>query len=838
MSALAAVPVLVHLDTKQMFPTVWRAGRMTRPRQLRKRSTLCDAPNSSVLGSLLDNDSDLSDASPVETSHTFIAPALPPIRFSLPADFSDLWNSVGGEPPSKGEKQMATVPENKEATVPSPPLTASSDGVSISSGVSTVVASQTDSPKVNTAVINDAPKPSEESRNDALRPPRLKPRSSRRSTDELARPSTAPSSSNSPSTSSSVLAQSVDRAASSDANRVFSPAITVTQPGDPDMVVKRIQEVLADTQKRGVQQVKLDRQFLEVILSALESKWNENTEMKSHIDGMKRESRQYIEGLTVAQTEYDQELKARRDAESEVTRLRVLLSGQAARLTALSEESRRQELRQQRTKELNDDLTGLEQNLSKLRVERDMTLAEVEELSLSKSSSNHETPPSNMSRSLTLRLDTIKSKYQRELIPLKEQKESLAREIAELKAVRDVFLEETTVLNARNEELARLSTHYSRRMDVLPETPPKQPTPAIVTPNPPRGSSMDRPRPPPPMAPAISLPAPSTSMHDDDSRFISVSKTDVDIPTPGKKGFKWPIVKTPLVNGSSRNKARSEHAFQQISNVRFTRCDHCGDKMWGSQLRCSACALSVHVRCHSLVTTSCPQQSARHKDDTPEPPSVSMFGRDLIEQVRADAKGGDLQVPIIVAKCITAVETLALDYEGIYRKTGGSSHTKVITQLFESGDYDAFDLTDPERFNDICSVTSVLKTYFRSLPNPLLTYELHDRLMSAIQLRDASVKSATLIDLIGQLPSEHYHTVRFLMLHLHNVSQHSANNLMNARNLGVVFGPTLLRSQDPGAEFSDMGSKALFIDWLIDNAPLVFSTDPPHIGRRSVDSYS
>ena len=52
--------------------------------------------------------------------------------------------------------------------------------------------------------------------------------------------------------------------------------------------------------------------------------------------------------------------------------------------TLVSEETRRQELRQQRTKELNDDLTGLEQNLSKLRVERDMTLAEVEELSLSK----------------------------------------------------------------------------------------------------------------------------------------------------------------------------------------------------------------------------------------------------------------------------------------------------------------------------------------------------------------------------------------------------------------------------------------------------------------------
>lgn len=69
-----------------------------------------------------------------------------------------------------------------------------------------------------------------------------------------------------------------------------------------------------------------------------------------------------------------------------MTRLRILLSGQAARLTALSGDSRKKELHQQMSKELNASLTGLEHDLSKLMVERDMTLAEVEELSASKRS--------------------------------------------------------------------------------------------------------------------------------------------------------------------------------------------------------------------------------------------------------------------------------------------------------------------------------------------------------------------------------------------------------------------------------------------------------------------
>jgi Rho-type GTPase-activating protein 1/2 len=145
----------------------------------------------------------------------------------------------------------------------------------------------------------------------------------------------------------------------------------------------------------------------------------------------------------------------------------------------------------------------------------------------------------------------------------------------------------------------------------------------------------------------------------------------------------------------------------------------------------------------------------------------SMFGRELVEQVRADAKDTDRQVPVIVEKCIDAVEALALDYEGIYRKTGGSGQQRAITQLFERGDYDSFDLLDSDKFNDICSVTSVLKTYFRSLPIPLLTFDLYDQFIQAMSIREPAAKHQTLIELVNQLPAEHYFTLRKLSVHLH-----------------------------------------------------------------------
>ena len=199
----------------------------------------------------------------------------------------------------------------------------------------------------------------------------------------------------------------------------------------------------------------------------------------------------------------------------------------------------------------------------------------------------------NLGRSLTKRLDTIRSQYQRELVPLTQQKEALGREIAELKAVRDTFLEETTVLNARNEELAQLSTVYTRRLENATELPTRILQDSF------RHSS-DNARPHNLIVPSLSSSTSGSSVYDEnsDSRFIKTSKSD-ELHTPVKAKFKWPGTKakdllSPTSNAElNRGKAQFEHSFQQLSVLRFTRCDHCSDKMWGSQLRCTGMSISL-----------------------------------------------------------------------------------------------------------------------------------------------------------------------------------------------------------------------------------------------------
>ncbi|KZT40543.1 RhoGAP-domain-containing protein, partial [Sistotremastrum suecicum HHB10207 ss-3] len=613
------------------------------------------------------------------------------------------------------------------------------------------------------------------------------------------------------------------------------------RPDVATTLIKSLKDVIANGKAHGAKNVKLDVDYLGVMLTVLDGQHSKNTELKSKVDQMKRTSQQYIEGLSASNEEYDRELATRRDFEEEVKRLRVLVAEQNAKLATLGADQRRRELMERTSKELTTNLHGLEQDVSKLKAERDMILAEVEELSASKSSEHAAPPPSpshaTLSRSLTTRFDGIKSQYRKELEPLIQQKESLAREINELKEVRDSIMEETTALNARNEELSDLNTQIARKLETSVPTGTKAaPAPGSVS-KPKFNSTQSAPN--TSGTNASFGPPQSQSVDGDDKTLRAPKPVETHEHHTAKVGkFKW--YKAGKENTAPRNESlgisvssekgrltAAAHNFSQMSILRMARCDHCSDKMWGSQLRCQACGLSVHARCVNNVQGHCASQppSPGYRSDDSQVATLgpSMFGRNLIEQVRSEEHISDRAVPIIVEKCIEAVEALGMEYEGIYRKTGGTSETKSITVLFERGRYDSFDLKNQDSFNDISSVTSVLKSYFRALPDPLLTYALHETFMDASSIREPAAKSVALTALVNQLPREHYETVRLLMLHLHRIQEKQAYNRMDSKNLGVVFGPTLMRSSDPSREFSDMAGKAVTIQWLVLNAPEIFA---------------
>ena len=258
------------------------------------------------------------------------------------------------------------------------------------------------------------------------------------------------------------------------------------------------------------------------------------------------------------------------------------------------------------------------------------------------------------------------------------------------------------MLNLRNEELAQLTQQYLRRMeaaDVPPTTFKREKS----------SQSLDKPR-----LPQYSGSASSSTLNDEaEHKVIRIAKPDtLEVPASSfrpPKFLKWSgkasrehLAKEPAINivppeaMPSKPRSTKEHTFQQFSALRIARCDHCGDKMWGSHLRCTGRRLgfiSVAPITDRTQVATCPStrsaslmfthpvlrlvaetnqlltlvrfvrpflfylalQFVLIRDFHAAP---SMFGRDLIEQVRADAKGEERYVPVIVEKCINAVDAL------------------------------------------------------------------------------------------------------------------------------------------------------------------------------------
>lgn len=198
--------------------------------------------------------------------------------------------------------------------------------------------------------------------------------------------------------------------------------------------------------------------------------------------------------------------------------------------------------------------------------------------------------PESLPRALAHQMDNIKTRYRGELEPLQHQREALMHEINELKEARDIFLEETTALNARNDELAQLNGQIARQIETSIPTSfesstqepaengaPKPGTkPAVVT-NPFSPMSKQQHK---------AVPSPA-SMSSIGSTLAEERSIDSASSSVGKK-FKWfGASAKSLPSLPEKTKRAKQHTFQQQSILRFTRCDHCGDKLWGAQFRCS-----------------------------------------------------------------------------------------------------------------------------------------------------------------------------------------------------------------------------------------------------------
>uniref|UniRef100_A0A7N8WRU5 Rho GTPase-activating protein 42 n=1 Tax=Mastacembelus armatus TaxID=205130 RepID=A0A7N8WRU5_9TELE len=179
-----------------------------------------------------------------------------------------------------------------------------------------------------------------------------------------------------------------------------------------------------------------------------------------------------------------------------------------------------------------------------------------------------------------------------------------------------------------------------------------------------------------------------------------------------------------------------------------------------------------------------------------------------------------------VKKCIEVVETRGITTLGLYRTGGVNSKVhRLMTSVFASTAHSDIQL-DADAW-DNKTITSGLKNYFRCLAEPLLTYRLHKEFLKAAKYDDQTYRVRAIHALVHKLPEKNRAMLDLLTNHLHRVSSHSDKNLMTVSNLGMIFGPTLMRSQEETvAAMMNIKFQNIVVEIIIENHGKIFGEAP------------
>ncbi|KAL9546432.1 hypothetical protein MBANPS3_006663 [Mucor bainieri] len=591
---------------------------------------------------------------------------------------------------------------------------------------------------------------------------------------------------------------------------------------------------------------------------------NRLKEVESKFNKIKTISRKALDEFHMVKDGYASEVQARRDAENAVIRLKSeLVFYQQASIFSGHDFIH---YSKEEIEDLNQTRADLEQLCHDLRTERDSLVNELENHSKNIEKLFASQKPQD------LHWERLQHAYQQQLDSMQKDMSSAKNNYAKLIKGREDIISDMILLNTKNAELTQLNNDLSRRVMEREQeakavfagmsfltTPAEEGNNSSSSTSTNTSSTMKHRR---------NLSTGSIGItHSNSMTEISSGKTESFIsPATAKlaqrdsfngsaapKLFKFrrnksgsgkhkmtnrqndDLISVPYDNNSNSNTRSLEpvsesfmkkepenvkagkHHFAQQKFLRPIKCEACGEKMWRvNELKCSECSIVCHSKCVYSVPQACYRKSSLDSSRSDADSTRHMFGNDLIKQVQAEKS----KVPLVVEKCIESVESRGMDYEGIYRKSGGVGQMRQIQQSFEKGEIP--NLIDEEKWNDICAITSVLKQYFRELPNPLFTYELHSKFMDTMMIASSAEQLQTMTQLIQTLPIENFNTLKYLMEHLDRVQKRNKENLMTSKNLAVIFGPTLLRDQDENRDLLEMNHKINAIEFILNHMDTLF----------------
>ncbi|KAK6645408.1 hypothetical protein RUM43_001685 [Polyplax serrata] len=204
-----------------------------------------------------------------------------------------------------------------------------------------------------------------------------------------------------------------------------------------------------------------------------------------------------------------------------------------------------------------------------------------------------------------------------------------------------------------------------------------------------------------------------------------------------------------------------------------------------------------------------------------------VFGCDLGEHLLNSGH----EIPMVLKCCVEFIESHGL-VDGIYRLSGVTSNIQKLRNAFDEDRVPGL-YEDEAILQDVHSVASLLKMYFRELPNPLCTYQLYHQFVGAVQATQGDdTRLLKMRDVVQKLPPPHYRTLEYLMRHLARVSEKGHETGMTSRNVAIVWAPNLLRCKELEvggvAALQGVGVQAVVTEFLVCYADLIFCDRLPN----------
>ncbi|XP_013862949.1 rho GTPase-activating protein 29 isoform X2 [Austrofundulus limnaeus] len=310
--------------------------------------------------------------------------------------------------------------------------------------------------------------------------------------------------------------------------------------------------------------------------------------------------------------------------------------------------------------------------------------------------------------------------------------------------------------------------------------------------------------------------------------------------TPLDNGLAEMVIETASSPGPFRNaqmsKAAQTHKLRKLRAP--SKCRECDSLVVFHGAECEECSLACHKKCLETLAIQCGHKKLQGR--------LQLFGIDFAQASKNSSDG----IPFIIKKCTSEIESRALNIKGIYRVNGAKSRVEKLCQAFENGK-DLVELSELSPHD----ISNVLKLYLRQLPEPLFLYRFYNNFIGLAkecqrvivaeadkcpgsQIKDKFGPSPQMNavifkvrDLLRQLPVANYRTLRHLLAHLNKVTEQAEENKMTASNLGIIFGPTLVKPRQIDADVSlsslvDYPFQALMVELLVRHFRTIFDESP------------